>query len=416
MHRPRLLHNIASLGILHAANAALVLITIPFLTRVFGAEGWGQIVFVQIVVNYLIWFANWSFYLSATKKIASNRNDLAQVQAIYSTTLSSQWILTLGAVLLLTILVVVLPTFRTQATLYQLGAGLLIGNALQPLWFFNGMERVKESAVVQLATKLLALPAIFLLIHDRSDAYIFFLANAFSAVLTGLGCLYWIKHKYKVRFKVVSVERILTELREGFSLFVSTLWANLYSSIIPMGLGILSGPSQLGYYNLADRVRGAAIQLIHPVTHALFPRMCHLFDNSPSEARKLLQKSGLIILSIVLIISVVIYVFAEPIILALAGHGFSSSIPILKILAITVPIMAVSEFLMYQLLIPTGLNALQNKSRLYSLLIGLTLAYPVIRGGGTEGAAWLSLGVETFMVFIIIHGIRYKIIAPYFKA
>jgi len=412
MHRPRLLHNIASLGILHAANAALVLITIPFLTRVFGAEGWGQIAFVQIVVNYLIWFANWSFYLSATKKIASNRNDLAQVQAIYSTTLSSQWILTLGAVLLLTILVVVLPTFRAQATLYQLGAGLLIGNALQPLWFFNGMERVKESAVVQLATKLLALPAIFLLIHDRSDAYILFLANAFSAVLTGLGCLYWIKHKYKVRFKVVSVARIIAELREGFSLFVSTLWANIYSSIIPMGLGILSGPSQLGYYNLADRVRGAAIQLIHPVTHALFPRMCHLFDSSPSEARKLLQKSGLIILSIVLVISAVIYVFAEPIILVLAGAEFISSVSILKVLALTVPIIATSEFLIYQWLIPTGQNKRLTISKLYSLLTTLILVYPVILLGGPLGATWLNLGAELFMVFIIILGFRVKKVAP----
>lgn len=411
MHRPRLLHNIASLGVLHAANAALTLITIPYLTRAFGVEGWGQIVFVQMVINYLIWFSNWSFYLGATKKISSSRNDLTQIQTIYNTTLYAQWVLTIGAVLVLSILVVALPTFKAQANLYLFGAGLLISNALQPLWFLNGMEMVRESASVQLVTKLLALPAIFLLIHDRSDTYIFFLANALSGVVTGLGCLYWIKFKYKVRFSSVRVAQVITELREGFGLFVSTVWANLYSSIIPMALGILSGPTQLGYYNLADRVRGAAIQLIHPVTHAMFPRMCHLFSSSPSEAWKLLRKSGLMIFSIVVPISIVIYVLAEPIILILAGPGFDSSIPILRILAITVPIITASEFLIYQWLIPTGQIKRLNKSKLYSLLIALILVFPVIRLGGPIGASWLNFAAEMFMVFVITLGIRDKKVA-----
>jgi len=412
MHQSRLLRNIASLGVLHAANAGVVLITVPYLTRALGIEGWGQIVFVQMIVNYLIWFANWSFHLSATKKISSNRNDLKQIQAIYSTTLYSQWVLTLVAIIILILLVVSIPSFRTQATLYLLGVGLLISNALQPFWFLNGMEMVRETALMQLATKVLALPAIVLLIHSPSDAYIFFLSNTLSGVATGLGCLYWIKLKYKVRFNSVSSIQVISELKDGLGLFVSTVWANLYSSVIPMALGLFSGPTQLGYYNLADRVRGAAIQLSHPVTHAMFPHMCHLLDNNPTDAWKLLRKSAVIIISISVIISLMIYILAGPIILALAGADFGSSVQLLKVLVVTVPIMTASEFLMYQLLIPSGQNELQNKSRLYTLLISVALVYPAVHFGGSVGAAWLNFGAETFMVLIVILGVRYKNLMP----
>jgi len=99
---------------------------------------------------------------------------------------------------------------------------------------------------------------------------------------------------------------------------------------------------------------------------------------------------------------------AGPIILALAGADFGSSVQLLKVLVVTVPIMTASEFLMYQLLIPSGQNELQNKSRLYTLLISVALVYPAVHFGGSVGAAWLNLGAETFIVLIIILGIQCK--------
>ena len=203
MNPPRFLHNVASLGLLHAANAALTLITIPVLVRSFGAEVWGQIVFMLTVVNNLIWISNWSFYLGATKKISANRNNLPKIEAIYNTTLYAQWFLTLSAILFLAVLVITMPFFKEQATLYILASGLLISNALQPLWFLNGMEMVRESAIIQFITKLLALPAILLLIRDRNDTYIYILVNSLTGAITGLGCIYWINHKKPITKKLI---------------------------------------------------------------------------------------------------------------------------------------------------------------------------------------------------------------------
>ncbi len=408
VRRPHLLHNIASLGGLHAINFALTLVIMPHLTRALGVEGWGQIVFVQLIVNYLIWFGNWSFYLNTTKKIAVNRENHAALQTIYSSTVFLQWGLTIIAVLLLLPLGIALPQLRTHAVLCVISAGLLIGNALQPLWFLNGMESIRESAFIQIASKMLALPFIFLLIKQKQDAYIYLLINAICSIFTGFFTLYWIKAKYQMTLKFTSWSAMLDELKEGGSLFFSTVWANLYGSMVPMVLGLIAGPTQLGYYNLADRVRSAVIQLTHPIMHALFPRMCSLFKEDRQEAFELMRKMGFIILPCVLFISIGVFVFSSFIVHILAGSGFDNSVPILRIISFTIAIIAASEFLIYQWLIPSAQNKLLNYSKILTLIICFILAYPMIAYNGAKGAAWLSFLSELLIMLIIIVGLFKK--------
>lgn len=396
--------NISALVVLHGSNFLLTLSIIPYLTRVLGIEGWGQIVFVQMIVNYLIWIANWSFYLGAAKKIAVNRHDLEKLKIIYSTTLLAQLFLTLLAISVLTILALSLPAFRTNMTLYLLGIGLLIGNLMQPLWFLNGLEKIKESAAIQLVTKLLTMPVIFAFIHDWDDAYIYFVANAVSAMSIGLGYMYWIRRKYQMSFSYVQPTQAMAELRDGLTLFFSNFWANLYGTMIPMAIGIIGGPIQLGYYNIADRIRSACIQIIHPVTHAMYPRMCHLLHNNPSEARNLLRVSGSIIIFGAFIISISIYALSGPIIRVMSGSEHASN-EILRIMALSIPVITLSEFLIYQWLIPTGRDSLVNKSKLITLITALLLIYPAINLGGSIGGAWLSLLAEGIMVMVIIFGL-----------
>ena len=173
-----------------------------------------------------------------------------------------------------------------------------------------------------------------------------------------------------------------------------------------MAVGIFAGPLQLGYYSLADRVRTAGMQLLHPVTHALFPRMCNLYAENREEAVKLLLKSGLIILSASLAISVAMFFFSPLIIHFLGGSEFEPSIHILKIISFTVVITITFEFLMYQWLVVTHMDRLLNYSRVIPLVVALVLMYTMISSDGARGAAWLSVLCESLSTIIVIFGLR----------
>jgi len=406
MHISKLIRSIFLVGIIHAISAFLTIAQIIYLTRILGVESWGGIVYLQLIVNYFIWLSNWGFYLHTTKKLSNSRNDIKKMSKIFSTTILSQFFLTLISLFLAAILIFVSTSFPNKIFTFFIVSGLLIGNLTQPLWFLNGLEKVKESAAIQACSKLLVLPLIFLLIHKSSDAPIFFIINIFVSISVGICFLFWIKHKYKIKFELINLTEIFNEIKFSSHLFSSMIWANLSTTIIPMLIGSISGTISLGYYSLADRIRSSVLQLLHPVTHVLFPRLCFLMKSNPIEAKKLLIKAGYLILLFSFLCSILIYFLAGPIIHRISGPTYDSSVIILKIMAFTIPLMAFSEFLMYQVLIPSGMYKLQHNSRFFTFIASPLLSYPAIIYAGIIGAAASNVILELFLVVFLIYFLR----------
>ena len=402
MKGPRLLHNIAALGTLQGVNYALMLATIPYLTRVFGVETWGRIVFVQLIINYLVWFTNWGFYLSATRKIAALRDRADALSDVYMATWSAQWLLTSAGLLVFFCVVPFVPILKKDLLLYFWGAGLVVGNLLMPLWFLNGLELIREAAIIQILTKALTIPPILILVKTRNDAGIYIGINSGCTLLVGIFTILWLKATFPSTWSIPKWRRVLEELREGSILFVSNLWANLNSALIPTALGVLAGPTQLGYYNLADRARGAAVTILHPITHSLFPRMCNLFAGDSTEAARLLRRSGTALLSTSILISLGFALFARPILAILGGNDFSSAAGLLRWLSPTIFITTLCEFLIYQIVIPTERYDIFHKTLLMTLFLTILTAYPLITRLKAEGAVLLSLVTCSFLTGAIL--------------
>lgn len=406
MHISKLIRSIFLVGFIHAISAFLTIAQIIYLTRILGVESWGGIVYLQLIVNYFIWLPNWGFYLHTTKKLSNSRNDAKKISKIFSTTILSQFFLTLISLFLAAILIFVSTKFTNKIFTFFIVSGLLIGNLIQPLWFLNGLEKVKESAAIQAFSKLIVLPLIFLLIHKSSDAPIFFIINIFVSILVGICFLFWIKYKYKIKFELIDLKEIFNEIKISSHLFFSMIWANLSATIIPMLIGSISGTISLGYYSLADRIRSSVLQLLHPVTHVLFPRLCFLMKSNPVEAKRLLFKAGSLILLFSLLCSISIYFFASPIIHRMSGPAYDSSAIILKIIAFTIPLIAFSDFLMYQVLIPSGRYNLQHNSRFFIFISAPLLSYPAIIYAGLIGAAFSNFILELLLVAFLMYFLR----------
>lgn len=400
--------NIMSLGAFQVFNFILTLSTLPYLTRTLGAAGWGQIVFVQLVMNYMSWVANWGFYLGATQKVAANRNDKEELSHILVTTWVAQWFLTVVLVGVLIISLSTVPRFSDNKSLYLAGAGLLLGNALTPLWYLNGLEKIRESATIQILVKLLALPFIFILVKENSDTQTYLLINSASSVVVGMFTMYWIHQSGAITWRVPHLHDIRTVIKQDFHLFTSTLWANLNGSVIPTVLGIAGGPTELGYYNIAERAKSAAITILHPITHALFPRMCYLFSTDPAQARRLLKRSGMAMFALSGSMSGMLLLFPSSILGLLGGHDFSNGESALAWLAFTPVLTTASAFIIHQVLVPSGDTQGYNKAMFTTLLLSAALAFPFVSSLGAQGAAIVSFCTESFAALFLIFYIRQR--------
>lgn len=394
--------NITSLGFLQIFNFFATLATLPYLTRTLGVSTWGLIVFIQLVMNYLIWFVNWGFYHGATRRVASERDDAGKLSELFSEVWAAQWLLAIVALLVLCSVVLLIPSLEKNKSLYIAASGVVLGNLLMPLWYLNGLELIRESAIVQLMSKLVAIPFIFLLVHHQGDEGVYLLINSFSFIFVGLLTLLWMYKTKLVAIRVPQLGQIRHVIMIDFQLFLNGLWANLNTTIVPAALGIFGGTTELGYYNLAERARSAAITVLHPVSHALFPRMCYLYANDKLEAKKMLKLSGILLFGIAFLMSLAMYLLSDQVVALLGGEGFSKSADVLEILALSTLLTTVSAFIVNQILIPA------NSYAGYSIMVFICLIFtafavvPAISFYGAEGAAMVTLLSEIVGVSILL--------------
>jgi PST family polysaccharide transporter len=397
----RLGRNIFGLGVLQAVNLAVTFLTLPYLTRVLGVEAWGEIVFVLLIVNYGIWIMNWGFYLGATQRIAACRDSKHLVSIIACEVWLAQWLLASISIFVLSLYIVLIADQKMQP-LYIAGLTILIGNLLTPLWFLHGLEKVWEASLVLLLAKVVILPFIFIFIDKAEDASLYLQLNGIGSVVVGVACLYWMHKRAFFIWSMPSIRNVLRVISEDAPIFLTSMIANLTSSIVPAAIGILSSPSDLGLFNIADRIKGAAITIFHPVVHALYPRMAYLFSVNKLEAVKLLRLSGVLIFAASLSVSVALFLLAPELVLLIGGKNFEGAISLLRVLSFVPLVSTVSAFIIHQVIIPLQEKRFYLISSIIILVSTLILVYPSIEYFGTKGAVMTILITELLGFFVLI--------------
>ncbi len=393
--KPRLRDNILALGIVQLSNYIIPLVTLPYLTRVLGPKAYGKVAFAQVLMAYFILLIDYGFSWSATRKISVHRADRAYISRVFVGTWAAQWLLVFGAAALVTAIVWASARLRPDAWMYAAAFTLVLGNALFPIWFLQGLERLKVVAGLQLVTRLLALIPIFLFVKEPADAVYVPAIQGGGVMLGGVLALVWIKQTNLLDWHWPNWRAITQELGEGLPLFGSRLSVSLYTTLIPLTLGWIAGPVALAHYNLADKIRTAAQSLLGPLSQALYPRMAHLFITDSNAAVHLLKRSFLAVLLIAGGASAMLWLLATPLVVLLGGKQFSSAASVLRWLAFCPLAIALSNLFGVQALLAMGRQRIIN---ITALSVGITTAFlcwPIILHFQGNGAAAVLLSAET---------------------
>lgn len=392
---------IFGLGIFKFLNIIITFATLPYLLRVMGAEQWGEIVFIQLIINYMVWFVNWGFYHGATRRVAQNKYYIEERTKLFSEVWFAQFFFTVIVIFVFVLVLLLFPININVKLLYISSIGLIIGNFLSPLWYLNGLEFVKESEIVLLLNKLLVLPFIFLFVTNDKDGYLYLLLNSIASISVGFFCLLWLRKKGLFFLSIPKLKKVLDVISQDSIFFMNNFFYTFNSSIVPFVLGASSNMSQLGYYNLAERVRGVAVTCLQPVTHALFPRMCYLFSTDSKAAQKMLKISGAAITFLAIIISLILFFYAKEIVVLMVGEAYIESIDVLKVMAFSAFVVTLSAFLTDQVIIPNNLQKIISYAVLISSVFIALLVYPIVNSFGSLGGAWLSLAAQLLVLFML---------------
>lgn len=369
-----ILENFASLSFLQAANYLLPLITLPYLVRVLGPEKFGLIAFAQAFAQYFLVVIDYGFIFSATREISMHRDDIKKISLIFSSVFFVKGLFLIASSFCFILLLIFIPKFGNDWLVYLYSFGVIIGQALFPTWFFQGMEKMKYVTFLNILGKLIFTVLIFIFIRKQEDYINVPLITSIGFILIGIISLFIIHKDFKVRFTRIQYKDIMYQLYSGWHTFISLVAVALYTNTNVFILGIFANNTMVGYYSAAEKILLAIQKIIGTISQSVFPYISKLAAISKKQAVSFVQKLVWMAGGSFFFISVIIFIFAESIVNLLLGPKYHDSIIILRIFAFLPFIVVVSNTFLVQGLYAMGHQKVASKYIATAAIIYLPIA------------------------------------------
>jgi polysaccharide transporter, PST family len=352
----RLFDNIAAMFALQAASYILPLLTLPYLARVLGPAKFGSVAFAQATVQYFVILTDFGFNLSATRAVALRRSDPAAVSAIFVSVIIAKSLLAALGVLVLATAALFAPLVRDEWALFASAYGLVVAQVFMPVWFFQGIERMRPLAFLSIGAKVVFTALVFALVRTHGDYVLVPLLNASGAAVASAAAL-WIAFVHcGVRFRIPAFTIVRQLFRESVGYFASRVAAAVYTSSNVFFLGATSTANAVGMYSASERIYGALQGVYSPVTNALLPFMARTRDRRVFAT--LLCAASMANALVCLLIAC----FADRIVAVAFGAAYAQAAGPLRFLAAAMIVVLPNYFLGYPLLAAFGHARLANAS------------------------------------------------------
>ena len=391
----RLWENLASLYSVHIASYVIPLFTLPYLARVLRPAEWGSLAFAEAYSLYMTLIVEFGFGLSATREVARVRGDAQARGRQLSGVLGAQMMLGVAALLVTAALARTLPIFAAHGNL--LPGALLLGlsRAVNPTWYFQGIERMRIMSLLNITANAAAAAGIFVLVGSPGDGWIALVLRggaALACTVAGLSIVY-----RDTPFLWPSFRRSWEALRQGSSLFLLKSSVTLYTTANVLILGMLAAPAMIAWYAGAEKIAKAAVSGIGPMAQAFYPRINHLFASDRDRAAETLRASAWLMMGVGIAAGLALFAGAPILVRLLLGRGFERSIPVLRVLAVLPPMISASNLFGIQWMLPLRMDREFNAIVLLAGLLNVGLAMVAARRYGPMGMAVSVVCAETFV-------------------
>jgi len=395
------------------ANYLFPLITVPYLVRVLGPGKYGLVAFAMAFVQYFVIFTDYGFNLTATRNISVSREDPGKISKIFSSVMAVKFAIMSASLTVLLVLVFAFPKFRPDILLYLFAFGLIFGYVLFPTWFFQGMEKMKSIAVLNLLARALFLIAIFLFVRKESDYLYVPLFTSLGSILAGVVSLCIIFTRFKIRIVLPTLREIGEQLKEGWNVFISMISVSLITTSNTFILGFFATNEVVGYFSAGEKIINLASRAFNPILVAVYPHIAKIADAAKDMAVKKLKKIFVMVMLLSFAVFTGIFIFSGPIVGIVLGPKFEPSMTIVRILSPLAFVVPVAYIFANLGLLPFSLDRYFAKiyilGGILNTVLLLTLLYLVKAGAAGVAFSLLITQVTiTILMYIVLrhHGIN----------
>lgn len=385
--------------ILTASSFIFPLITYPYISRVLLVDGNGQISFATSVLSYFSMFASLGIPTYGIRACAQIRDDKIELTKTVQELLILNLISTAITYLAFFLSLVTIPIFREDKNLLLINSLSLILNTIGVNWFYSALEQYSYITVRSLAFKILSIIFMFLLVH-RQDDYLVYAAITVLAT-GGSNILNFIHLRHYISLKPVGHYDLSKHLKPIFLFFGSAVASSIYTNLDMVMLRFLSNVTEVGYYQVAVKVKMLLTTLVTSLGAVLLPRLSYYVKQGKDEEFKNITVKALnFILIFASAITVYFIIFAKETVLVLSGSAFLNAVLPLQIIMPSILFIGLSYVTGLQILIPLMKEKQMMISYIIASMFDFILNLLIIPHWKASGAAFSTAFAELCVLIV----------------
>lgn len=402
-----ILESLVSLFSIRTMDYILAFVTMPYLVRVLGVERYGAIAFAQSFCQYFSLVVAYAFDMIAPKDIAMHK-DVLERRKIFASVMGAKILLLCLTSMIFLICLFLLPIFRNDSAVFVAVFIKVLGEAIFPVWYFQGIEKMRYITYVTLIARVISVTLIFLLVNYSEDAAVAAFLQSLTQIAAGLLSLIVLWRQDRKLFHLPDWQEVWYTLYDGWQLFYSSVAISLYTGSNMFFLGLLTNNTVVGYFAGAQKLMIAAKSIIDTTATAIYPHTSSLLSESKEKAIVFLLVWRRRLCMLGMLISGVGFVFADLIIKIILGPGYESSIVILRVIVWIPLVVTITQIYLIHTLIPFGYPSLYSRIVGTSALLNIVIIFPCIYVMQGVGVAVAMLITELYVALLSWYYVRKK--------
>lgn len=399
--------------ILTMSSLLFPLITFPYVSRILGPTGTGKVSFATSVINYFNLFAQLGIPTYGIRICAEVRDDQEKLTRTAQELLIINLLMDLLSYLALIISLITVKRFVADRELLIIISTTIFLTSIGMEWLYKALEQYSYITIRSIIFKFVALFAMFLLVHSKSDYVIYggitILASSASNVLN------LINAHHLIGFKPVGNYNFKQHLKPIGIFFAMSCATTIYTNLDTVMLGFMTSDAEVGYYNAAVKIKNVLVSIVTSLGAVLLPRASYYVSQGDTEQFKRISRKSLqFVFFISVPLTIYFILFAKQGVYFLSGDQYTAAIVPMQWIMPTVIFIGISNVTGIQILIPLEREKYVLYSEIAGALTDLILNWMLIPRLYSSGAAIGTLAAEFVVLLVQYFALKDKL-ADIFK-
>ena len=291
------------------------------------------------------------------------------------------------------------PRFQSEKTLYVIVSFTIILTSIGMEWLYKALEQYTYITIRSVIFKFIALIAMFLLIHEKSDYVIYGGISIFAASASSIFNFINV-HKY-IDLKPVGGYDFKRHFKPIGTFFAMACATTIYTNLDTVMLGFIKTDVDVGYYNAAIKIKNILVSIITSLGAVLLPRASYYIENGLIDEFKRITKKALSFVFLIASPLMLYFMFyAKEGIFFLSGRAYEGSILPMQIIMPTLLFIGTTYILGIEMLVPMGKEIVVLYSNIAGAIVDVIINALLIPRFASAGAALGTLVAE-FVVLVV---------------